>query len=803
MVNWLGVVLLAEPSALLPVSIDSLDRAHGQGEVVLVLPPGMDARAHGWLRALVARRDWTLTQSSSHRQGALLNAGLKVSRAPFVFFLEAGDALTSEGAAAAARTASADAELAWIAGGVRLVSLGGEETVLAPDAANIDAFDPAHPALRGIWWQREALAAAGGFDETIAAGARYDAWLRLLGRTVRACRLHDTVVTLNADRRGSTRRELDLPDYDEAIAGLLSRHRDVVAAHVGSLLHQREQRLAQLQRRNARLLARRAHTMARLEADGRDTPMLAEASALPNLPRRLTPVSRDWGYDRGGPLDRAYIEQFLATHASAIAGAVLEVQEADYTRRFGGTRVTSSDVVDLDPANPQATVITDLRTADNLADETFDCIIITQTMHVIDDMPGVVAQCHRLLRPDGVLLATLPAVSRVCLEYGRDADFWRVTPAGARRLFEPLFGERVEVEVFGNVLASAAFLLGLAPHELAADELAFTDHYNPTLVGIRATKAAAQTPRGRTTAARDRGVVLLYHRVGGEALDPHRLSMPIDAFRDQMAWLSSNCRVMPLDALAARAADRSLPANAVAITFDDGYSDVLTHAVPILREFGLPATCFVATAGLPDAVAFWWDRLAEVLLAEGPRPSTLEHTIGGHAGTLPTRTAGERVLAHWLLYHELIALSTAERDAHMDTLEAWSAGTRQGVLPRRMSSREIETLAASEMAIGAHTVHHLQLPRLDVQTQVQEIAESRRHLEALTGRPVTAFAYPFGSFDATTVAAARQAGVELAVTCEARPVSSSADRLRLPRLEVQDSRLGHLIARLAIEQDSE
>ena len=115
---------------------------------------------------------------------------------------------------------------------------------------------------------------------------------------------------------------------------------------------------------------------------------------------------------------------------------MLEVQEADYTRRFGGSAVERSDVVDLAESNAGATVITDLRAAANIPDATYDCVILTQTLHVIAPMTEAVAECHRILKPGGVLLVTLPCVSRVCLEYGRDGDFWRVTPAGARQLFE-------------------------------------------------------------------------------------------------------------------------------------------------------------------------------------------------------------------------------------------------------------------------------------------------------------------------------------------------------------------------------
>ena len=83
--------------------------------------------------------------------------------------------------------------------------------------------------------------------------------------------------------------------------------------------------------------------------------------------RRTTPLSRSWGYDRGTPIDRAYIEQFLASHSEDVRGACLEVLNADYTHRFGGERVTSSDVLDINPANTAATIVADLGEPDSLA----------------------------------------------------------------------------------------------------------------------------------------------------------------------------------------------------------------------------------------------------------------------------------------------------------------------------------------------------------------------------------------------------------------------------------------------------
>ena len=105
---------------------------------------------------------------------------------------------------------------------------------------------------------------------------------------------------------------------------------------------------------------------------------------LPSL-RRTRPVSAYWGFDRGMPVDRVYIERFLERHAADIRGRVLEVEDAEYTRTCGGTRVTTSDVLDVDPANERATVVADLGEAGSLPPERFDCAIVTQTLQYMSN----------------------------------------------------------------------------------------------------------------------------------------------------------------------------------------------------------------------------------------------------------------------------------------------------------------------------------------------------------------------------------------------------------------------------------
>ncbi len=210
--------------------------------------------------------------------------------------------------------------------------------------------------------------------------------------------------------------------------------------------------------------------------------------AWPGMLLRSTPLSASWGFDRGTPVDRYYIEGFLDTYRRDIRGRVLEVKDSTYTDRFG-TGVERREVLDLDPSNPRATVVADLAAADGVPDEAFDCFVLTQTLQFVFDVRAAVFHAHRILRPGGVLLATVPVISRIAPRYGLEGDFWRFTAASCRRLFGEAFGpDAVTVATYGNLLAANAFLTGMAREELSRRRLDAHDPYFPLVVGVRAVK---------------------------------------------------------------------------------------------------------------------------------------------------------------------------------------------------------------------------------------------------------------------------------------------------------------------------
>ena len=206
--------------------------------------------------------------------------------------------------------------------------------------------------------------------------------------------------------------------------------------------------------------------------------------------RRLKPLSPDYGSSRGLPIDRYYITKFLAEHAEDIHGHVLEIKHSTYTQKYGQDRVTKSDVLHPVDGNPDATIVADLTKADHLPSDCYDAIIFTQTLQVIYDFRAVIATLYRILKPGGVLLATVSGMAQLSLDdFDRWGEYWRLTSLSARLLFEEAFSVgKVTVHPYGNVLAAISFLEGLACEDLKPSELDARDRSYEVLIAVRAVK---------------------------------------------------------------------------------------------------------------------------------------------------------------------------------------------------------------------------------------------------------------------------------------------------------------------------
>jgi len=209
---------------------------------------------------------------------------------------------------------------------------------------------------------------------------------------------------------------------------------------------------------------------------------------------RVHPISRAFGFDRGTPIDRYYLERFLNEHAADIRGRVLEVGDDTYTRRFGGERVMQREVLHVTPGNPRATLVGNLETGEGLAGRTYDCLILSQTLHCVYDLRAAVRTLHGLLAPGGVALVSIPGISQISrYDADRWGDYWRLTPLAAHRLFGEVFEhEQIEMCVYGNVQTATAYLHGLSLEDLPRRAFDYDDADYPVLICLRAQQTGAR-----------------------------------------------------------------------------------------------------------------------------------------------------------------------------------------------------------------------------------------------------------------------------------------------------------------------
>jgi glycosyltransferase involved in cell wall biosynthesis len=204
---------------------------------------------------------------------------------------------------------------------------------------------------------------------------------------------------------------------------------------------------------------------------------------------RSRPFSTQFGYDRGGPVDRYYIENFLHRQAPSIQGRVLEIGDNDYTLQFGQSQVTKSDILHVHGGNPQATFIGDISDAPHIPSASFDCIILTQTLHLIYNIKSALQTCERILKPGGVLLLTVPGISHIDHDEWGDNWLWAFTATSIRRLLLEVFPPAsVEINTYGNVFIATAFLYGMGASEVTPDQLNFEDPHYQVIITAKATK---------------------------------------------------------------------------------------------------------------------------------------------------------------------------------------------------------------------------------------------------------------------------------------------------------------------------
>lgn len=203
--------------------------------------------------------------------------------------------------------------------------------------------------------------------------------------------------------------------------------------------------------------------------------------------RSLKPLSSKYGFDRGKPIDRFWIESFLSKNAKFIKGNCLEVTDNKYTLEFGGRKVEKSDVIDINKSNKKANIIADFRNLNgSIDDNTYDCVILTHVLGGIDDYDSVIKECKRILRPGGVLLVTSSCFSRI---WDVEGSYWHFTIASAKYAFGKHFSKKnLKISSYGNVLTGQGFWVGMSQEELTQKELEYNDSHYQCIIGIVAVK---------------------------------------------------------------------------------------------------------------------------------------------------------------------------------------------------------------------------------------------------------------------------------------------------------------------------
>jgi peptidoglycan/xylan/chitin deacetylase (PgdA/CDA1 family) len=281
--------------------------------------------------------------------------------------------------------------------------------------------------------------------------------------------------------------------------------------------------------------------------------------------------------------------------------------------------------------------------------------------------------------------------------------------------------------------------------------------------------------------------VLVYHSIADVERDPFGITVSPADFEGQMEVLAHRFNVLTLEQLCAGLDRGELPDRAVVVTFDDGYANNLTAALPSLTAHGVPATLFVATGYIGGPDEFWWDEIERLVCVERAADAApvLELTVGGDSLRLAMdEGAAAKQIVLWLQ-----ARPAGGVDEGLVAVRRWAGVEGKSAARdthRPLTLDELRQLAASDqIEIGAHTRNHLRLSAQDVEVQRAEIERSRTDIESWLGATPAAFAYPFGApgtdYSPQTVTVVEEAGFDRAVSGSPTLVRRSSPRYELPR----------------------
>jgi len=290
--------------------------------------------------------------------------------------------------------------------------------------------------------------------------------------------------------------------------------------------------------------------------------------------------------------------------------------------------------------------------------------------------------------------------------------------------------------------------------------------------------------------------VLLFHKVPVHAdpLAPGELDLA--RFEQMLDVVGANANVLPLSEASAALERGTLPARAVALTFDDGYAEWIDNVAPALLRRGMPATFFITTGQFEGGV-LWHERILAAVRALPAQGAQLPAGLALFSD-LDAPGCRERLVEQ--LQERLKYAPLNQRLDAIAQLE--SQACRPLILPPGFDATSVRTLHGKGFEIGAHTVHHPILNECTAQQARAEIADCKAELEGIIGGPVHAFAYPNGrpgrDFSHEHVAMVKAAGYRTAVTTSIGVAKAGADPFQLPRFTpwgLSDDRIAFQLAR--------
>jgi peptidoglycan/xylan/chitin deacetylase (PgdA/CDA1 family) len=292
--------------------------------------------------------------------------------------------------------------------------------------------------------------------------------------------------------------------------------------------------------------------------------------------------------------------------------------------------------------------------------------------------------------------------------------------------------------------------------------------------------------------SKDRLSVFLFHKVPKQAHPLVDGDITLAGFERILDEVVSQFRVLPLEDAVARLQTGRLPRRAACITFDDGYADWMTGALPALRQRNLHATFFITTGQFGNGAPLWHERIqAAVLSHPGPVLEMGMPSLGqpGLANVAERQTLVVR------LEQELKYLTLSAREPALARLEA-TAGVRPESLPR-MSEAQLRDLHSQGFGVGGHTVNHPILDYCNEAELIEEVAGVREQLTAIVGGPITGFAYPNGrphaDFSRHHIEAVRRAGYRYAVTTHWGVANPHTSPFQIPRFTPWAHRQWHAL----------